>query len=303
MKLHNSAGNTCGRPIGSAFNMEEEKIIAGYDVGYYRYPWFVALMTSNIIACGGTLIGTKAVLTAAHCYKDYIVGHNKTVKLDEIYKVILGIYNKCEKEKTQKQFPVEKVYIHEKYKEAWPYYDIALLKLKESASSYEPICLPKAEGTVPGMGTIKYHGSTPCTLHEARILIYPDDECRKMINRTGNDPKKVFRAFCAGYMQGGIDTCQGDSGGPLQVVDEYGNYILLGIVSFGFHCANPGLLGMYTDVSQYVDWIEEKTGFSASIDASNVTAAPTTASNETASTVSTMVADQLHLIKVFLRKC
>lgn len=170
-------------------------------------------------------------------------------RLETVYNVTLGIYNRCEKEKSQKIFPVEKVHIHEKYKENIPYYDISLLILKESATSYEPICLPKSgktcalfflfnffkviktrprEGSVPGLGTLRYHGSTPCTLHEARLLLYTDWECKKMLNRTGNDPNKLFHAFCAGYMQGGIDTCQGDSGGPFQIVDKFGNYILLG---------------------------------------------------------------------------
>lgn len=36
-------------------------------------------------------------------------------------------------------------------------------------------------------------------------------------------------------------------------------------MSFGFHCAVPGVLGVYTDVSQYLDWIQEKSGLDAGI--------------------------------------
>ncbi|XP_008201015.2 acyl-CoA desaturase 1 isoform X1 [Tribolium castaneum] len=272
----NGEGKVCGRAIGT--NLPEEKIVAGYDVGYYKYPWYAALIISNVVACGGTLVGSRMIISAAHCYKEYITGHDaKKTKLEDVYNVTLGIYNRCEKEKTQRVFPVEKVHIHEKYKENIPYFDISLLILKENAN-YEPICLPKSviktrprEGSVPGLGTLRYHGSTPCTLHEARLLVYSDYECKKMLNRTGNDPNKLIGAFCAGYLQGGIDTCQGDSGGPFQIMDEFGNHILLGVVSFGFHCANPNLLGVYTDVSHYVNWIEEKSGIKTTMEASNST--------------------------------
>lgn len=64
------------------------------------------------------------------------------------------------------------------------------------------------DGTVPGLGTLKYQGAMPCTVHEARLLIYNDSDCHDMINGTGNNATAIKNAFCAGYIQGGIDTCQ-----------------------------------------------------------------------------------------------
>ena len=65
--------------------------------------------------------------------------------------------------------------------------------------------------------------------------------------------------FCAGPTIG-KDTCQGDSGGPLLEPkfdrDGYPRYELAGITSWGIGCA-LGFPGVYTRVSNYVDWIEK----------------------------------------------
>ena len=48
--------------------------------------------------------------------------------------------------------------------------------------------------------------------------------------------------ICAGEYAGGKDTCQGDSGGPLYVLDNINGkqkYVLSGIVSYGYGCADP----------------------------------------------------------------
>ena len=49
---------------------------------------------------------------------------------------------------------------------------------------------------------------------------------------------------------------QGDSGGPLTCPDASGKQKLAGIVSFGQNgCTDAGV---YTRVSQYEDWINER---------------------------------------------
>jgi plasminogen len=48
--------------------------------------------------------------------------------------------------------------------------------------------------------------------------------------------------ICAGEYAGGKDTCQGDSGGPLYVLDTINGkqkYVLSGVVSYGYGCADP----------------------------------------------------------------
>lgn len=63
--------------------------------------------------------------------------------------------------------------------------------------------------------------------------------------------------LCAGFKDGGCDACQGDSGGPLAVFDKSGNYVQVGVVSFGIGCARPDFPGVYTRVSAFEGWMKE----------------------------------------------
>ena len=44
---------------------------------------------------------------------------------------------------------------------------------------------------------------------------------------------------------------QGDSGGPIYV-----DGVQVGVTSWGYACADPDHAGVYTRVSNYVDWIQ-----------------------------------------------
>lgn len=56
--------------------------------------------------------------------------------------------------------------------------------------------------------------------------------------------------ICAGKEGSGV--CGGDSGGPLVV-----NGTLVGIVSWGFHCA-VNYPGVFTNVAYFKNWIDEQ---------------------------------------------
>lgn len=66
------------------------------------------------------------------------------MRLEAVYTVKMGVYNICITENTQKTYNIEKVDIHELYFSKKPYYDIALLTLKEDTAGYQPICLPRS---------------------------------------------------------------------------------------------------------------------------------------------------------------
>ena len=59
---------------------------------------------------------------------------------------------------------------------------------------------------------------------------------------------------CAGYSSGGYDSCQGDSGGPLIMTNDEGEYELIGIVSWGYGCAEAGYPGVYSKIHSRLSW-------------------------------------------------
>ena len=61
--------------------------------------------------------------------------------------------------------------------------------------------------------------------------------------------------ICAAVDGGGKDACEGDTGGPLVV-----NGILVGIVSWGIGCGQPGFPGVYTDVAALRSFVTDQTG-------------------------------------------
>lgn len=64
--------------------------------------------------------------------------------------------------------------------------------------------------------------------------------------------------LCAGILDtGDKDSCRGDSGGPLVVTNnlDVDGDVLVGITSWGYHCASEHYPGVYTRVSYHSDWI------------------------------------------------
>ena len=156
---------------------------------------------------------------------------------------------------------------HPSYDKITKDYDIALLELErevEFNDFMKPVCLPRGNinfeaskmCTVTGFGNLRENGPQATTLMKADVPLVPMSECKKSYRMTPDGEKLKV---CAGYAAGRVDSCQGDSGGPL-VCQEGGKSYLTGVVSYGYGCARPGYPGVYANVKNLMEWIQQMTG-------------------------------------------
>ncbi|XP_056600812.1 transmembrane protease serine 4b [Triplophysa dalaica] len=228
--------------------VEEDRIVGGVDTEIEQWPWQVSLQWNHKHMCGGALLSTLWIVSAAHCFT------GRTRELSR-WTVVMG-HSQLE---NVRGVTVEHVVVHKDYSRQTNDFDIAMLKLTWPVTlkvSTLPVCLPphqlpvKDMLVVTGWGLLKEKGQVPSVLQKASVPLIDKSECSKPeVYGSTITP----RMLCAGFLDGNIDSCQGDSGGPLVYLSS--RWQLLGIVSWGVGCAREGKPGVYTDVSQLLDWI------------------------------------------------
>jgi len=232
------------------------RIVGGQPTEVNEWPWQAALMLgSNGPFCGGSLIADRYVLTAAHCTEGQRAS-DLTVRLGEHQ-----INSNSESQIVTRR--VSKIIEHENYQGGSEINDIALLKLSSPVqfrSEIWPVCLPPQTplytgkvATVTGWGTTSSGGSASNVLREVDVEVKSNTQCQSSYGSSSIRDTML----CAGSR--GKDSCQGDSGGPLVFKDGGNNYDQIGVVSWGYGCANPSYPGVYTRVSKYLTWIKDNT--------------------------------------------
>jgi len=255
----------CGLLYREQTDDRKSRIVGGADAGFGHHPWMAALIKqtflSKRISCGGALIGNRWVATAAHCVYTTPVSRMR---------VRLGEWNVRQQSEAlpHEDYQIERKEVHPSYKAATFQNDLALIRLNKDVIFKEhiiPACLPSykesfiaSKALVIGWGRTA-HGqiSTPAKLQEVEVTVISSDKCQQWF-RSNNRKETIYKDefLCAGHEIGGKDSCQGDSGGPL-VTEKDGRATLIGLVSWGIACARPKLPGVYTNIANYMSWINE----------------------------------------------
>ncbi|XP_037694503.1 mannan-binding lectin serine protease 1 isoform X3 [Choloepus didactylus] len=261
----------CGLPKFSRTLMA--RIFNGRPAQKGTMPWIAMLSNLNEQPfCGGSLLGSNWIVTAAHCLHQSLdpedpVVHNSDLLSPSDFKIILGKHWRLRSDEKEQHLMVKYIILHPLYNPNTFENDVGLVELSQSAVLNDfvmPICLPEEppqEGTiviVSGWGKQFLH-RFPETLMEIEIPIVDHSTCQKAY---ASLKKKVTEdMICAGEKEGGKDACSGDSGGPMVTLDgEKGHWYLVGTVSWGEDCGKKDRYGVYSYIHHNKGWIQTVTG-------------------------------------------
>jgi secreted trypsin-like serine protease len=241
-----------------------QKVVGGQNAGQYEFQFLAGLGHKNGVIrnpaeqfCGGSLIRDNFILTAAHCLYD---DNGNSLKANEIF-VFLNVWDLENPNQEIELYNVSQIIEHKNYNDFTSENDIALLKIN-GRTNLNPVTLPAFNDeslltagrkcTVSGWGATNKSGDQyPTVLQKVELEIISNATCN---SSTWYDGEVLSSMLCAGYAAGQKDACYGDSGGPLFVM-ENGDTTQIGVVSWGYGCAEARQPGVYAKVSRYINWI------------------------------------------------
>lgn len=224
----------------------QTKVVGGTKAEQGEFPFMVRLS----MGCGGALYAKDIVLTAAHC----VDGSGPNTSITATAGVVdLEDSNAVNVKSTE----VLQAPGYDGKGKDW-----ALIKLEKPIDQptlkiAQDDKLNNGDFEIAGWGADKEGGDQQRYLLKATVPFVDDATCQQAYG----DSLTPGDEICAGKLDtGGVDTCQGDSGGPMFRKDEAGEWLQVGIVSWGEGCARPGKPGVYTEVSAFAADIQKAAG-------------------------------------------
>ena len=250
------------------------RIVGGEAASVNTWGWAVSLSINDSWLCGGTILSSSWIMTAAHCVTQMLPSE---VLVSAATNRLYGF--------TQRRYAVA-VIVHPRYNSRFIVNDIALVEVSPAFNMTDPgiakICLPIAttddyppiNSTVCqlfcyydmflivllfvfnfklvaiGWGLLRSNGSVSKTLQQVTLqrVSYDSDTCHPLISN------KLVQ-FCGGDANGGKGnymkktrsvrvlnpicffskgTCFGDSGSALMMYTSSRQWVVVGITSYGY---------------------------------------------------------------------
>ncbi|CAH2097576.1 unnamed protein product [Euphydryas editha] len=243
------AGSSTARP---------NRIVGGQPTTIDRYPSMVQVEFFEPSdqtwsrSCGGSIISSRYVVTAAHCFDGYYLPDFPRIRAGSSYYNIGGVV-----------VSVEAVFHHPSYGSNHFDGDISVLRLTTPlvfSSVIQPTAIAAQNSVIPdnlpvvyaGWGRTEEDDPIPSSiLRDVQVYTVNNTICRQRYAQIEMENFVTENMICAGLLDvGGRDACLGDSGGPL----FYGN-ILIGVISWSYGCAEADYPGVNTNVASYTEWI------------------------------------------------
>ncbi|XP_020633419.3 serine protease 55 [Pogona vitticeps] len=218
-------------------------------------PWQVSIQADGKHVCGGAILSSWWILSAAHCFQEDISSRLHVVVHMEGNPS--GIRD------------LERVIVHQDFNGETLQNDIALILLDSPIHFSEettPICLPLLHDlsiwhncwvatwrpTPAGPGADE-NGTTK-VLKRTEMTVIGREACAEKVPGLKGD------VMCSISEEEGPKICRDDSGSPL--VCTHGKntkWFMVAVARKGEHCEREGSPAIYTVVFHYIDWIEKAT--------------------------------------------
>lgn len=183
---------------------QKARIVGGSSTDITQVPYQVSLQYKSSHYCGGSIISSSYILSAAHCVSDNNIN---------LYSIRMGSsYHDSGGTLTS----LSAIIKHPSYKASKENFDFSLLRLKsqikEFSSTINVIKLPGNEqyqanttAIVSGWGASKEGGSSVRRLQILEIPLVSKSLCSRRY------PNEITsQMICAGFLTGGKDSCQGN---------------------------------------------------------------------------------------------
>ncbi|XP_049883248.1 trypsin CFT-1-like [Pectinophora gossypiella] len=230
-----------------------QRIVGGALTTISSYPYASSMLYSWNIgtysqSCGGSLLNTRTVMSAAHCYYGGSSSQWR-IRLGSSWANSGGYV-----------YTVNSIIIHPNYNPNTIDNDVALLRtptITYVPNLVQPASIAGANYNLAdnqavyaiGWGATAVNGPGSEQLRHVQIWSINQATCKARYAELGWTV--TDNMLCSGWLDvGGRDQCQGDSGGPL-----IHNNVIVGICSWGNQCALPRYPGVNTRVSKFSNWI------------------------------------------------